>query len=134
MRHPDWQIRLMQYVADRARTPVDPRDPVCALFAAGGVAVMTGQDFAAEWAGRYTTMRGALRALRKSGYADHIAVVAERFTEIPVSFAAPGDLAVIPTDDLPALGIVQGEVVYVQSINGIGAWPLLGATRAFRVA
>ncbi len=133
MRYPDWQIRLMHYVAGRARTPVDPNEPVCALFAAGGVEAMTGQDFAAEWAGRYSTTRGALRVLRKAGYADHVALVAERFEEIAVPFAAPGDLAVIATDDVPAIGIVQGEMIYVQAVNGVGAQPLLSAIRAFRV-
>ena len=94
---------------------------------------MTGQDFAAEWAGRFTTTRGALRVLRRAGYADHIALVAAHFAEIPVSFAAPGDLAVIPTDGVPAVGIVQGEAIYVQSETGIGAMPLLSAVLAFRV-
>lgn len=133
MRKPDWKACLTVYVADQARRPFAPGVHDCALFAAGAVAAMTGSDPAHGWRGRYRTVQGGLRLLRKEGYADQIAFAASLLPEIPVAFAAPGDLAVVAAPDGPALGVVQGEAVYVLTPGGLGLLPLLGATRAFRV-
>lgn len=133
-RSPDWQLRLMQYIAERARTPVDPAGPVCAEFAAGAVEAMTGQPLGIQWRGKYRTVSAGLKALKAGGYADHIALVADMFDEIPPAFARPGDIAVLPGDDgIAALGIVQGSHIYVQSAGGVGAVLLTDAIRAFRV-
>ena len=133
-RHPDWQARLTAWLAEAARTPF--RDGVhdCALFAAGGVAAMTGTDPAARFRGRYTTLRGGLRVLRHEGLAgNHIDLTARLFEAIPPAFARPGDLAAVTGDDGPALGIVQGEMIYVLRRDGLGLVPLLSASTAFRV-
>jgi hypothetical protein len=129
----DWQARLGAYLADcRARSFEIGRHD-CALFAAGAVEAMTGHDPAAEWRGRYTTQRGGLRVLRRAGFRDHIAAVAAQFPEIPVPSALPGDLAVINTDDGPALGVMQGAAIYVLGPGGLGLMPRNVAARAFRV-
>ena len=88
---------------------------------------------AADWRGRYSTMRGGLRVLRKAGFEDHIALAAAHFPEVPPLMAQPGDLAVVPTDDGQALGVVQGEAVYVLGPHGLGLVSILSASRAFRV-
>ena len=95
---------------------------------------MTGADHAAPFRSNLTSQKTALRALRRAGHADHVALVASLFEEIPVAFVTPGDIAVIATPEGDALGIVQGEVIYVQSLGGVGALPLLDAHRAFRVS
>ena len=134
MRAENWQLRLMQYIAERQRTPVDPTRPVCAEFAAGAVEAMTGRPIGIAWRGKYPTVAAGLKAIRKGGYADHIALVADMFDEIPASFAQAGDIAVLAGEDgIKALGIVQGPHIYVQSINGVGAVPLTDAIAAFRV-
>ncbi|NTT86928.1 DUF6950 family protein [Tabrizicola fusiformis] len=133
MRKADWKACLTDYVAGLAQRPFEPGLNDCALFAAGAVAAMTGSDPAHGWRGRYRTLRGGLRLLRKQGYTDQIAYAASLLPEIPVAFAAPGDLAVVNSPAGPALGVVQGEGVYVLTPVGLGLLPLLSATRAFRV-
>lgn len=134
MRHPDWKLSLIQYLAESARKPFAPGQHDCALFAAGAVEAMTGVDYARPFKGRYTTLKGGVRLLREAGFADHIALAASRLDEIAPAFAAPGDLAVIDTPEGPAMGVVQGESVYVLTVDRLGLVPMLGATRAFRVA
>lgn len=133
MRTPDWKLALIQYVGEAARKPFEFGSHDCALFAAGAVLAMTGVDLAAKWRGKYTTLKGGLLALKRAGYADHIALAAAKFAEIAPAFAAPGDLAVIDGPDGAALGVVQGEGVYVLTQGGLGMLPLTHARTAFRV-
>lgn len=133
MRYNDWHLRLIEYLSDSARKPFQPGLHDCALFSAGAVASMTGVDHAADWRGRYTTLQGGARVLRKAGFADHIALAAAHLDEIAPAFAAPGDLAAIPQEGAMVLGVVQGERVYVLTQNGLGLLHLSDAARAFRV-
>ena len=119
MRLPDWKQHLTLYLADVARRPFAPGVHDCALFAAGAVQAMTGVDMAAPFRGRYRTLAGGSRILKAAGFVDHIALAAARLAEFHTSRAAPGDLAVIPTPDGDALGLVQGEQVYVLSATGM---------------
>ena len=132
-RLPDWQARLVAYLHEARLRPFAYGRHDCSLFAADCVAAMTGQDMAAPWRGRYTTLRGGIRVLRKAGYRDHVALAASLFPEISPLSAQPGDLAVVPTDEGPALGVVQGEAVYLLGPTGLGLVSLLLAQRAFRV-
>jgi hypothetical protein len=132
-RHVDWRPRLVAYLAEIARQPFAPGRNDCALFLAGGVLAMTGEDFAAPFRGRYTTPRGGLRVLRKAGFEDHVALAAHHLSERPVASAREGDGAVIPTRDGPALGIVQGAGIYGLGPDGLVISPLLSAERVFEV-
>jgi hypothetical protein len=134
MRLPDWKQRLIAYLEDCVRRPFQFGRHDCALFAAGAVQAMTGTDPAADWRGRYRTLKGGLKAVRRAGYADHIALAAAVLPEVHPAFAAPGDLAVIGTPDGPALGVVQGEGVYVLGPDRIGLVSMGDAVRAFKVA
>lgn len=129
----NWPSELINYLAASARLPFEMGKHDCALFAADAIKAMTGEDPAAVWRGRYTTMLGGLRVLRKEGYQDHVDLVTKRLTEKPVALACPGDLAVVPTADGPALGIVQGESIYVLRLEGLALVPLTAATRMFEV-
>jgi hypothetical protein len=134
MRHPDWKSRLHAYLAECAQTPFGFGTHDCALFAAGAVAAMTGDDFAADYRGRYSTLKGGLRLLQKAGFADHITLAAYHFAKVHSAFVAPGDLAVIDTDDSAALGVVQGEGVYVLHVSGrIGVMPMDAARTLLKV-
>lgn len=131
---PDWQLQLVQYIAERARSPIDPSRPVCAEFVAGAIEAMTGAGLGIAWRDKYPTVAAGLKALREGGYADHVALAADLFEEIPPAMACPGDIAVLPGDGgIRALGIVQGAHIYVQSENGIGAVLLTTAITAFKV-
>lgn len=130
-RLPDWRHRLAAWLAQTARAPFEPGRHDCALFASGAVLAMTGVDLAADWRGRYRTIRGGIRVLRKAGHADHIALAAAHFA--PTARPRPGDLAVVPTPDGPALGVVQGTHVYVPAPVGWALVPLSAATQFFEV-
>jgi uncharacterized protein DUF6950 len=129
----DWHARLVAYLdLCRGRSFAYGQHD-CALFAAGAIEAMTGEDPAREWRGRYTTLRGGLRVIRKSGYHDHIEAVAALFVEIPVDQALPGDLAVVGSEHGPALGVVQGAMIFVLGDAGLGMVARTMSTRAFRV-
>jgi hypothetical protein len=133
-RRPDWQPCLFAYLADVTRRPLAPGRHDCALFAAGAVEAMTGVDPAAAWRGRYTSFNAGLKALKKAGFRDHIALVASHFPEVAPAFAQVGDLGVIRLlGELPALGIFTGEHLAVLRDSGLGFVPREMAPEAWRV-
>lgn len=135
MRLPDWKARLTGYVTQASARPYAPGQHDCALFAAGAVEAVTGYDPASDWRGGYATKAGGLRLLRAAGHTDHIAATAAALIEIAPGFAAAGDVAVV-LDSISggtALGVVQGEMVYVLREDGLGLLPRAAMQRAFRV-
>ncbi len=132
-RLPDWQPRLVRWLELSARRPFEPGRHDCALFLAGAVEAMTGVDPAAPFRGRYTTLRGGLRILRKAGFADHIALAAHHLREIAPRAARPGDGLVVTTPGGLALGLCQGEAVYVLGPERLALMPAGHALRAFEV-
>lgn len=129
MRLFDWEARLSTYIGAVAREGFAYGRHDCALFAAGGVLALTGADPAASWRGRYSTELGGLRHLRRAGFADHIAHAESLFPAIAATGILPGDLAIVD-EGLGALGIVQGEMIYVLRENGLGL-VASGAARSF---
>ena len=132
-RLPDWQTRLIGYLNAAARCPFKVGTHDCCLFAAGAVRAMTGSDPAAGYRERYTTLKGGLRVLRKAGFKDHVDMAQTLFSEVHASRAAPGDLAVVDTPEGAALGVVQGESVYVLGPDRIGLLPIAAARLFLRV-
>ncbi len=134
MRLPDWQERLTGYLCRCARTPYQIGDHDCALFAAGAVEAVTGIDPAADWRGQYATKTCGLRMLRLAGHADHIAATAAVLPEIDPVFAAAGDIACVAEDATGqlALGVVQGELIYVLREDGLGLVRRATMQRAWR--
>lgn len=134
MRRRDWQARLTAYLSLAAREPYAVGRHDCALFAAGAVEAITGHDPAGQWRGNYSTKAGGLRLLKAAGYADHLEATASHLPEIAPAFAAPGDIAILQEspDGQLALGVVQGEVIYVLRDDGLGLLPRSTMTRAFR--
>ncbi len=132
-RHTDWQARLIAFIDQCKRTPFSYGKNDCALFAAGAVKAMTGADPAKGFRGKYSTFSGGLKLLSKHGHKDHIAMTASMLTEIPVAQAQAGDIAVVPGEDGDALGVVQGEWIYILTVQGLALLDLLRAKRAFRV-
>lgn len=132
---PDWRPRLQAYVATCVSLPFKAGTHDCALFWAGAVAAMTGHDPAVSFRGRYRTLKGGLLALKRAGFRNHVEAVAGLLTEIPPAYARAGDTAVVAGDGeiAEALGIVQGEMIYVLRPDGLGLVPLTSALRAFRL-
>ena len=104
-------------------------------FQIGTIALL---DPAAAWRGRYTTEIGGLRHLRRAGFRDHIAHAESLFSVIPANSALPGDLGIVENPDGPdrlrtALGIVQGERLYVLRPEGLALLPVNFAVRILGV-
>lgn len=129
-----WKQDLRAYLAAQAETPFVWSDADCGSFAGGAVEAMTGTNPHTLVAGKYKTMKGALRALKRAGHEDHVAYAASVLTEIenPL-FAQFGDIAAVPSDEGPALGVVVGAHIEVRTPGGRGLVPLTDALRAFRV-
>lgn len=129
-----WHADLADYIVKQRAEPFEWGKNDCALFAAGAVFAMTGEDVAKQYRGKYKSLRGAIGTLRKHGFNDHVEIVASILEEIHPSQAAVGDLAVVTGDDgFPALGIVQGPQIYLMRVDNAGMVDLLKAERAFRV-
>lgn len=119
MRLPDWQARLSAYILASWTRPLAPGQFDCMLFGAGGVEAVTGTDPAADFRGRYTTLKGGFRVLKNAGFLDHIACIDAHFARIPRAQAIGGDLAAVPGEDgTAAVGIVQGTLIYVLGPEG----------------
>jgi hypothetical protein len=141
----DWRPRLQAYLAEVTARPFAYGSHDCALFAAGAVQAMTGEDLARDYRGDYQSLKGGLKLLVKAGHADHVAVLRARFEEIAPAFAAVGDIAVIGPEAAPsaepsrntlgtaALGIFAGEHIAVLREDGLGFTPRTAAKLAFRV-
>lgn len=132
-RLPDWQPRLHAWLRAINGRPIEPGRHDCCLFGAGAIEAQTGVDIAAPWRGRYTTMAGGRRVLRKSGHADHIALIVALLPEIQASAAREGDIALIetageaavvtesPSDTTPdrRLKVGDGGLLQPGTVNGI---------------
>lgn len=128
-----WQNRLTAYLAASATAPFRPGTLDCATFAAGAVEAMTGVDLAAEWRGRYRTLEAGRAMLAEAGFADQVDLVASLLPDVPPAMAHAGDVAVVEEAGVPALGIVQGEMIYVVTPAGFGLVPRDRMVRAFSV-
>ncbi|MEM7751806.1 MAG: hypothetical protein AAF230_00235 [Pseudomonadota bacterium] len=129
----DWRLRLVAYLELCARAPFEEGQHDCALFLAGGVEAMTGVDYAAEFRGAYSTTKAGIKLLRARGFRNHVALAQHHLPEKPIAFANEGDGAVVPTDGIDALGIVQGALIYVLGEGGLGARPLTDAKLVLKV-
>lgn len=132
MKRETWKADLRSYLAAQADKPFVWGECDCGAFAGGAVEAMTGENPHAHLAGKYKTMAGALRALRRGGFADHVEYAASVLTEIEPLYAQFGDIAAVPGDDGPALGVVVGANIEVRTPQGRGLVPLTDAVRAFR--
>lgn len=83
----------------------------------------------------YKTQRGALGAMKKAGYANLADGLAAHFPEIHPSECRVGDLVALPTDDGfgYALGVVNGDRVFVMLERSLGTRSLMEVERAFKV-
>jgi len=129
-----WENRLIRYLRTIATASFRPGELDCALFFANCVREITGDDIAAKYRGKYRSLEKGYAALRKDGFDSHVDYVASLFERIPVSMAQRGDgVVLLDADGNEALGIVQGENVYILGMNGLGLCKLEKAVKAFRI-
>ncbi len=131
-----WKARLSDYVLGAGNRPLVFGSFDCMLFAAGGVEAVTGVDLAADFRGRYTTVKGGLRVLKRAGFADQMTLMDARLgPRLGWVAGAPGDVAAVPgADGLPAAGIVQGALIYtLGATGGLGMTALDTAIAVWKV-
>ena len=121
---------LIAYAAEAGARPFRPGRHDCALFAAGWVKQVTGQDPARGWRSTYRSLKRGQRLLKAAGFADHVALAATHLPEIAPAFAQIGDLAVL---DDQAFGLNAGEMIYCLKPQGLGLVPRSAMRRAFAV-
>lgn len=136
-RIPGWRSRLEAAIDGIMRAPFDwSRQHDCGVGLCGrAVEAVTGVDVAAPWRGRYRSRAGALAVMHADGFDNLGDLVASILPEIHPSQAKIGDVAAFATET-PfgfALGVVNGERVFVLREEGIATMGLLEAARAFRV-
>lgn len=134
----DWRGRFEASMDEIMRVPFAWKEQTdCAIHLAGRlVEAMTGVDCVAHYRGRYTSSAGALRVMREDGFANLGDLVAAILPELDhPSQAEVGDIAAIPDEGAFgfALGVVNGDRIFVLTEKGIGTVDLLTAKRAFKV-
>lgn len=130
-----WENRLVEYLSDCASSPFRPGKLDCGLFFSGAVEVMTGEVIDKKLRGKYRSLKKAYEILNGMGFENHVEYVASLYSERPcILHAVRGDGAeVVDMDGNAALGVVQGEHIYVIGLNGLGTVPLTDAKRIFAV-
>lgn len=132
----DWRPRFEQVIDDMRLKPFAWRDNDCGPALVGrSVEALTGVDIAVAYRGKYSDAASALRLVRSHGFDDLADLVASLLPEIHPSRARVGDIAAFEMDSpfRSALGVVNGERVFVLRPEGIGTMNLLQARRAFKV-
>jgi hypothetical protein len=118
MKHPEWQIRLINVIRAAEERPFLWGQHDCCLFAAECVQAMCGEDFAAGLRGTYSTANGAKRVLLTNGGSLE-KVLAQHLDEVPVKLAQRGDIAVVLSAGNRCAGVVFGGAVFVPGDSGL---------------
>lgn len=130
-RRADWRTRLHRYLASCAKREFIWGRFDCATFAADAVEAMTGQDFARDIRGGYTTAVGAQRRLRALGYADVVEMAEAHLPAAPR--AREGDVIAFEGDLGLALA-VMGRGIAMACGPKRGLWPIYDRpVKAFEV-
>ena len=136
LRKPDWRARFEEAIDDIKKTPFAWGIHDCGpSFAGRLVLAITGVDLAAQYAGTYANEEEALAIIHNAGFETLGDMVASMLPAIHPSQARIGDVAAIPVDRPigHALGVVNGERIFVVMPSGIGTVSLLTASMAFKV-
>lgn len=104
-RLPRWESHLHAYLAAQAAASFTFGTCDCALFCAGAVEAVTGEDPAAIFRGKYSTAAGSARALKRYGAGTLESTVDAIFPAISPAFAQRGDIVMHGE----ALGVCVGK-------------------------
>ena len=125
-RHEDWPERLAALVEARRDTAFAWGAHDCALFAADGVAAVTGVDPAAPYRGTYADEAGADRLVADHGGFDlfmDAAFTRAGLVACPVEWAHRGDVCLVDYGNQRSMGVVLGGSVAVPGVNGLAFLP-----------
>lgn len=113
MRRGDWEAALSAYLAQHRNAALDWAEMDCGKFAAGAVEAMTGADFLP---GDYTTERGAMRVLKREGFATLADFMDATFSVVPNAMARRGDIVMCDG----CLGVCIGADALFLPLEGSG--------------
>ncbi len=135
-RLPQWRARLEMAIDDIKSKPFSWENNECGTGLVGNIVLaITGEDAAAPYRGAYNDAASALRTMKDAGFDNLADLVGSILPEILISEAKIGDIAAIKMKS-PfgyALGVVNGERVFVLMEEGIGTVDLLECERAYKV-
>lgn len=136
VRRHDWREHFERAIDDIYATPFQWGIHDCGPSLAGRlVEALTGEDFCAEYRGTYSDALGAARVIRAAGFSSLGELVGSMLPQAHPSEARIGDIAAIEAEGPigHALGVVNGERIYVLTETGIGTVDLLEAKMIFKV-
>ena len=139
MKKPNWPILLASFIVSRRNTPFVWGTHDCSLFIADAVKVITDRDIAAAFRGRYSTAKGAQRALKRYGKGTLTATMDALLPPIYAADIGRGDVAQVQTvveggNTEAALAICTGRVLWLAGPNGLTRLPRSAAECGWRVA
>lgn len=110
----------------------------CLMRAAEAVAVVLDDpakvtDVVAKYRGRYKTLAGSYRILKRDGFDGPLDLVASLFTEIHHSEAVDGDIGAKFEDGHWGFGVICDAFFHVTTQNGAGILPRSHSQKTFRV-
>lgn len=106
MRKSNWESELSLYISKVREAEFSYGIHDCCTFCAGAVEVMTGQDPMKEFRGKYSSLTGSVKALKKIGEGDLFSTLDQKFEPIPIGKAGRGDLVGLGD----SVGIALGKV------------------------
>lgn len=130
MRFEHWPETLSEFIEARRNTPFVWGETDCTLFAADAVKALTGVDPAAQYRGKYSDQKGALRLIKEAGSLSGLVPL----ESIPVQFASRGDVVLLDTESGQALGVHLGRVIAGQGPTGLMFVPTSHALAAWKTA
>lgn len=125
----DWETSLAEYIESKRDEPFAYGVNDCCTFISGGVEAMCGYDPMVEFRGKYSTLAGSIRALRKIGKGDLEKTLDDKFMPIPIGQARRGDIAFFDG----SAGIIAGRFAWFVSDDGLERIPLTYWEKAWRV-
>ncbi|WP_157971182.1 DUF6950 family protein [Pseudogemmobacter bohemicus] len=94
MRLQDWRSKFQKMLAEKENQPFAYGKNDCALFGADVVFALTGNDPALKYRGKYRSLSGGLKLIKKDGFKNQIDYVVLNFKEIPPAFSGIGDIGI----------------------------------------
>lgn len=119
MKKHNWHVNFMEMVSSRADQPFKWGELDCALFAADAVSLMTGQDLASEFRGKYDSEEGAQKVLSAANGGGLLGVLNDKLEPIDKAFCQRGDVVLFKTDLGPTTGIYWHGGAFSTSPNGV---------------
>lgn len=131
-RFDDWRFRLKEFVRSQSGRPFKFGVLDGAMFAAGAIEAMTGEDLAVGYRG-YRTAAGGLKKCKAKGHETLVGPF-EHLPEIAPMHALAGDLVVFDGEAGLCVGIVQGANVWgVNEDRGVVLLPKSEVIKAYKV-